>query len=185
MGNVFWKLMFYKFKLSHNAMEASKSICYAKGWSYYNNQMVHEVSLKLQKPRWSSKVGLKIWILKLSSKPLKQIVCFVYFHNLRDKSIWICQIVPHVTKILQNFSLTLLGFPWLWYKFFTFNAFRILTFFKWHFTLIDIFKDETQKNRSISKPFENPTGGIKPRSWSVPKLSSVSILFCGTSRAKQ
>ena len=46
------KLMLNKFKLTHNAMEAIKNICCAKGDGTIDpsNQMVQEILIRLQKP---------------------------------------------------------------------------------------------------------------------------------------
>ena len=65
------KLMIYKFELSHNTMEATKNI-YVKykrfSWLQCWNQKVQEILLGLQAMIRQSKVGLKLWILKLYSK---------------------------------------------------------------------------------------------------------------------
>ena len=56
-SSIIWELIFYKFKLSHNATKATKNICCAKGEGtvHHNNQMVQEIPLRLQEPQ-SSKV---------------------------------------------------------------------------------------------------------------------------------
>ena len=38
--------LYSEFELGHNAAEATKNIC----WSQYSNQMVQEISFRLQRP---------------------------------------------------------------------------------------------------------------------------------------
>ena len=48
--------MLYKFKQGYNTKEATKNICYVKDEGAINNQMVHEILLRLQEPWLSIKV---------------------------------------------------------------------------------------------------------------------------------
>ena len=47
------KVMRYKFEQSHNALEATRNVCQARGegTSKYSNQMIQEISLGLQEPQ--------------------------------------------------------------------------------------------------------------------------------------
>ena len=59
-SNLIWELMRYKFKLGHNAEEATQNICCVKSKGVINNSTVtrKEISLGLQEPQWSGHICL-------------------------------------------------------------------------------------------------------------------------------
>ena len=103
--------MLYKFKLSHNTAEAAKSICYAKK---SDDTVVITLTRWFKKFRLGCKSGSSKTMnfgalcqaIELMSSTQRvsgelSILQFSHFHNF-SKSIQSCQIVLHVTKILQN-----------------------------------------------------------------------------------
>ena len=114
--NLIWEVAFYECKLDHNAaVETTKNICCVKGEGSvdHNNQMVQKILLGLQEPQQSGKVRPKnidseavFYVKKANSKSIKlgisQSRMIYHLHNI-GKSNQNCQIVPHVTKIFQNF----------------------------------------------------------------------------------
>ena len=122
------ELMLYKFKLSYDTVEATKNVCYAKdegtvdpstmtrwfkifqlGCKNLNNQARWSRSKTMDSEAvpQAIEVNLASSTQRVSGKLIisqSNVVC-----NLHDlsKSMQICQILPHITKIFQNFWLIL------------------------------------------------------------------------------
>ena len=132
--SLIWELMLYDFKLPHDVAEATKNICCAKGQGDHS-----AVTRRFEKFCSSCKnlddqagsgrfkaMDFKVVLqaIKANSASSKQRVSGelnislssvgYHFHDL-SKNIQCCQIVPHVTKIWQNFDS-----PWC-------KVFRIFT----------------------------------------------------------
>ena len=75
--NLIWELMLYKFKLGHNAVKATKNICFAKGEGSVDQSTVNwefkEFHSGCKNLDEQGQVGLKTWILKSHSKLWRQI----------------------------------------------------------------------------------------------------------------
>ena len=123
--SLIWELMLFKFELGHNAKEATKNICYAKGEGTADQSTVnrefkkfHSVCQILDDQVRSGRSKTMDSKTMLKANPVSStqrvsgklnisqssLVCYLY--NL-SKCIQSCQIAPHVTKMLQNFWLTL------------------------------------------------------------------------------
>ena len=120
------ELMLYEFELGHNEAESTKNICWAKGEGtvdhlkglkkFCSDKKNLDNQKELSKPKtMDSKVMLQAIETNLVSSTRRVsgelgISQSNIIHHLHDhsKSIWSCWILPHITKILQNFWLPLI-----------------------------------------------------------------------------
>ena len=101
--------------MGHNAVEVSKNtfLCerWRCTWSQYSKQIVEEISLG------GSAVVLESHLSKSAEVARREyqtrLASISHLHDLLGKSIRSCRILPHDTKILQNFWLALVQTHWI------------------------------------------------------------------------
>ena len=116
--SLIWEFIIYNFKLGQNTLEANKNICCAKGeatidystvtrsfkkfHSVYKNINNQVSSVRLKTLESETKENLANSTQRVSGEfSISQFNVICHLHDLGKSTI------PHITKILQNFSLSL------------------------------------------------------------------------------